>query len=55
VIHPFQEDCLDVFESELIPEICHGLMKRLNRAQLAILELFLQEAKDPKVTLAQIW
>jgi hypothetical protein len=30
-------------------------MKKLNPAQLTILELFLQEAKEPKVTWAQTW
>jgi hypothetical protein len=30
-------------------------MKRLNPAYLAILEFFLQEDKEPKVTWAQIW
>jgi hypothetical protein len=36
-LHPIQEESLDVFKSEVIPDMCQGADRYLNPVYLAIL------------------
>jgi hypothetical protein len=53
--HPVQEDGMDVFKSEIIPDVCQRADQSLNPLDLAILQAGLYQIKEPEIEKTVIW
>jgi hypothetical protein len=53
-IHPIEEDILDVDESQVFQNICHGSENFFNSLQLTVFHFLLHHFEEPKVAWNQI-